>query len=41
MSNTLEEATELVENLVASNVNHYLDYDRKPRRLQVVRQLMS
>lgn len=29
MSNTLEEATEFVENLAKSNANHCLDYDKR------------
>lgn len=31
MSNTLEEATELIENLAASNANHCLYYDIRTR----------
>lgn len=31
MSNTLEQATELVQNLAASNANHFLDYAKRSR----------
>lgn len=31
MRNTLEEATEMIENLPASNANHCPDYDRRSR----------